>query len=273
MSDEAGEQIDSGEDIEPAEPQFQRFDCTSEDPAVLSAAANAARKAIEDGECIVLPTDTVYGIGADAFSALAVQRLLDAKGRGRDMPPPVLIAEPSLIKALAVDIPEAAKTLVAKYWPGPLTVILKAQPSLRMDLGETGGTIALRVPDHAVARDLLRSTGPMAVSSANLSGQPAAVTIDSAIEQLADKVAVYLDGGELGGAETAPSTIIDFTQNDHGQVVRRGALSFEDLLESCPELENLDQPVEEGDLGDADDIKARINATFEPAEPAPQPES
>ncbi len=129
---------------------YQRFDCT-DSTADHFLATDAARKAIEAGECIVLPTDTVYGIGADAFSPDAVQRLLDAKGRGRDMPPPVLIGESSLIRALATDVPEAAKQLVNKHWPGALTVICKIQPSLRMDLGETGGTIALRVPDHDLA--------------------------------------------------------------------------------------------------------------------------
>ena len=120
------------------------------------------------------------------------------------MPPPVLIAEPTLIRVLAVDVPQPAKDLVEKHWPGALTVICKIQPSLRMDLGETEGTIALRVPDHELAREILRQTGPMAVSSANISGLAAAVSCDAAIEQLGDAVAVYLDGGTLGGAETAP---------------------------------------------------------------------
>jgi L-threonylcarbamoyladenylate synthase len=153
---------------------YRRFDCTDNDPVVVEQAAEAARQAIERGECIVMPTDTVYGIGADAFSAEAVQRLLDVKGRGRDMPPPVLIADASLLRALAADVVPAARDLVLHHWPGPLTIICKAQPSLRMDLGDTEGTIALRVPDHALARDVLRRTGPMAVSSANLSGQRAA---------------------------------------------------------------------------------------------------
>ena len=147
----------------------------------------------------MLPTDTVYGIGADAFDPDAVQRLLDAKMRGRDMPPPVLIAEASLLRALATEVPEPAKELIERHWPGPLTIICKRQPSLRMDLGDSEGTVALRVPDHALARDILRGTGPMAVSSANLSGRPAAVTCDEALDQLGDQVSVYLDGGPLGG--------------------------------------------------------------------------
>ena len=214
---------------------YQRFDCT-DTTADHFLATDAARKAIEAGECIVLPTDTVYGIGADAFSPEAVQRLLDAKGRGRDMPPPVLIGESSLIRALATDVPEAAKQLVNKHWPGALTVICKIQPSLRMDLGETEGTIALRVPDHDLARAVLRQTGPMAVSSANLSGQPPSLTCDEAIEQLGDSVAVYLDGGQLGGGDRRPSTIVDFSQRDEGEVLRRGAIDVEVLRETLPDL-------------------------------------
>jgi tRNA threonylcarbamoyl adenosine modification protein (Sua5/YciO/YrdC/YwlC family) len=218
---------------------FRRFDCTGEDPASIAEAHEAARQVIADGECIVLPTDTVYGIGVDAFSAEAVQRLLDAKNRGRDMPPPVLIAEPVLFRTLAAEVPDAAQALADRHWPGALTVICRIQPSLQIDLGDTEGTIALRVPDHELARDILRSTGPMAVSSANISGQPAAVTCDEAIEQLGDSVSVYLDGGPLGGAGGAPSTIVDFTRHDDGEVLRRGALSVETLRETVPRLRDL----------------------------------
>ena len=215
---------------------YRRFDCTAGDPSRNAEAIEAARRAIEAGECIVLPTDTVYGIGVDAFSAKAVQRLLDAKQRGRDMPPPVLIGESTLIRALAVDVPETAKDLVEKHWPGALTVICRIQPSLRMDLGETEGTIALRVPDHELTREILRRTGPMAVSSANISGRPAALTCDEAIEQLGDSVAIYLDGGPLSDPSGAPSTIVDFTRNEDGQVLRRGAISVETLRETAPDL-------------------------------------
>ena len=187
----------------------------------------------------MLPTDTVYGIGADAFNGEAVQGLLDAKVRGRDMPPPVLIGEPSLIRALATDIPDAARELVSKHWPGPLTVILKRQPSLKMDLGDAEGTVALRVPDHELAREILRATGPMAVSSANISGLPAALTCDEAIDQLGASVSVYLDGGRLGENGQPSSTIVDFTQADHGQVLRRGALSVDVLRETLPDVEDL----------------------------------
>ncbi len=226
---------------------YDRFDCT--DGADPGEAIEAARRAVADGECVVLPTDTVYGIGADAFSAEAVQRLLDAKNRGRDMPPPVLIGDASLLRALATDLPDAVHALVEAHWPGPLTIVCRIQPSLRMDLGETGGTIALRVPDHALAREVLRRTGPLAVSSANLSGQPAALTCDEAVDQLGDRVSVYLDGGpagtEVDGARVSPpSTIVDFSRRHQGQVLRRGALDLETLRAVLPGLADLDEPRE-----------------------------
>jgi L-threonylcarbamoyladenylate synthase len=261
----------TGEEVEPT---YRRFNCTGDDPVALAEASQAARESIERGECIVLPTDTVYGIGADAFSPEAVQRLLDAKRRGRDMPPPVLIAEASLIRALATDVPEPAKELVERHWPGPLTIICKRQPSLRMDLGDSEGTVALRVPDHELARDILRGTGPMAVSSANVSGQPAAVTCDEAVAQLGDGVAVYLDGGPVGGAEGAPSTIVDFTRRPTGQVLRHGALGIDELRETCPDLEDLVPGQPEADEPDVDDPEVDdvgVNDSDEP-EPEPEPE-
>jgi L-threonylcarbamoyladenylate synthase len=215
---------------------FRVFDCTSDDPEQRAAAVDEAGAAIERGECIVLPTDTVYGIGADAFDANAVQRLLDAKGRGREMPPPVLIGDSSLIRALATEVPERANDLIARYWPGPLTIICRMQPSLRMDLGDTEGTIALRVPDHALTREILRRTGPLAVSSANLTGRPAAVTCEQAVEQLGESVAIYIDAGPSGGTGSAPSTIVDFTRHEFGEVLRRGALSTEVLRDTLPDL-------------------------------------
>ncbi|WP_375426454.1 L-threonylcarbamoyladenylate synthase [uncultured Friedmanniella sp.] len=237
------EPVDGFEDLgtDVADQIYERFDCTSgsEDRA---AGVEAARAAVDAGACVVLPTDTVYGIGADAFNGDAVQRLLDAKQRGRDMPPPVLIGDASLIRALASDVPEQAKDLVARHWPGPLTVICTIQPSLRMDLGETGGTIALRVPDHELTREVLRRTGPMAVSSANLSGRPAALTCDDAVEQLGDGVSVYLDGGPLSASGGLPSTIVDFSRHEEGEVLRHGALDVALLRETLPDLIDLVEP-------------------------------
>jgi L-threonylcarbamoyladenylate synthase len=215
----------------------ERFDFTGGE---LAPAYRAALAAIEAGELVVLPTDTVYGIAADAFNAQAVQRLLDAKGRGRDMPPPVLISAVEALDALAADISEVGRALCKVFWPGPLTVICQAQSSLRWDLGETNGTVALRVPDHEPTRELLSRTGPLAVSSANLSGRPASTDVTEAEAQLLDSVAVYLDGGAATVGE--PSTIVALTGGIPA-VVRVGAVGLDRLREVAPEIASTSPPV------------------------------
>ncbi|MFT4226838.1 L-threonylcarbamoyladenylate synthase [Micropruina sp.] len=207
---------------------LQRFDCDTESDQALAAAAAA----VTAGRCIVLPTDTVYGIGANAFDPAAVQGLLDAKQRGRDMPPPVLIAEPSMLRSLATGLTADGLALAKAFWPGALTVVVTAHPDLRLDLGDRGATLAVRVPDHAFTRALLRHTGPLAVSSANVSGRPAATTIDEAIEQLGDEVAVYLDAGPAGAP--VPSTIVDLTGEP--RILREGRLTREQLEAAVPGL-------------------------------------
>ena len=193
----------------------------------LLAAVRAARAAIASGEVIVMPTDTVYGVGADAFDAGAVGALLEAKGRGRDTPIAVLVPDARTVDGLATDVPDYARRLIEEFWPGPLTLVLRAQTSLLWDLGETNGTVGLRMPDQEVSLALLAQTGPMAVTSANKHGQPAANTVTEAREQLGEDVAIYLDGGPAQGQ--VPSTIIDCTK-DEPVVLRRGALSEEDVF-------------------------------------------
>ncbi len=189
-------------------------------------AVTAAAGAVRRGELVVIPTDTVYGIAADAFSHEAVQRLLDAKGRGRDMPPPVLVSAATTLDALAEGVPPWARTLVETFWPGPLTIVCHQQASLVWDLGETRGTVAVRMPDDEVALAVLERTGPLAVSSANITGRPAATDADAAEEMLGDAVAVIVDGGTSPGGEA--STIIDVTVPE-GRVLRLGALSLDQL--------------------------------------------
>jgi tRNA threonylcarbamoyl adenosine modification protein (Sua5/YciO/YrdC/YwlC family) len=190
------------------------------------AAVTAAAGAVRRGELVVIPTDTVYGLAADAFSHEAVQRLLDAKGRGRDMPPPVLVSAATTLDALAEGVPPWARTLVEAFWPGPLTLVCRQQASLVWDLGETRGTVAVRMPDDEVALAVLERTGPLAVSSANLTGRRAATDADAAEEMLGDAVAVIVDGGASPGGEA--STIVDVTLPE-GRVLRLGALSLEQL--------------------------------------------
>jgi len=231
-------------------------------------AIEAAVAAVRDGRLIVLPTDTVYGIGADAFTPEAVQALLDAKGRGRDMPPPVLIGDPAVLLALAVDVPDYVEDLADAFWPGPLTLILNAQPSLTWDLGETRGTVALRMPDDEVALELLRATGPLAVSSANRSGKSAALTVLDAATQLGDAVDVYLDGGPARIGEA--STIIDTTVTP-AEIVRQGALGQDEIVAKVGDIFTAPEPpAEEDDASteaDAPDAVATDSSEAASAQP------
>lgn len=193
----------------------------------------AADLAVKRGQLIVLPTDTVYGVGADAFSPAAVAALLQAKGRGRDMPPPVLVGSEGALDGLVFHPSQQIRDLTAAFWPGALTVIAEHAPSLAWDLGDTRGTVAIRMPQHALALDLLNQTGPLAVSSANRTGQPAATTAGEAQRQLGDDIEVYLDGGETG--DSVPSTIVDLT-GERPVVLRAGAISADELRRVIPDL-------------------------------------
>ena len=224
------------------------FDC-SVDTDLLTG-MRLAKVSLGRTELVVIPTDTVYGLAANAFSAEAVQKLLNAKGRDRQSPPPVLVANLNMARALVELLPDAAEKLAETFWPGALTLILRSQPSLDWDLGETKQTVALRVPDHKIALALIEETGPLAVSSANLTGKPAATTAKQAFDYLGESVEVYLDGGPSPKGEA--STILDLTAlvdsyDDNGalttmgkiKVIRQGALSLAriqtvvgDLLES-----------------------------------------
>jgi len=207
-------------------------------PAELLTGMRLARQTIGRGELVVIPTDTVYGVAADAFAPAAVARLLEAKGRGRTAPPPVLIPGIPTLDALAEVVPDEVRALVAKFWPGGLTVIVRARPTLSWDLGETRGTVALRMPSDPIALELLAETGPLAVSSANTTGEPAATTVAEAEEMLGDAVAVYLDAGPVGeryaGDPRAGSTIVDATglESPAGKlrIVRHGVIPDDEIV-------------------------------------------
>lgn len=202
------------------------FDCADDTQRAQGLAA--AVSAVLRGELVVLPTDTVYGLGADAFNPTAVTRLLAAKGRGRDMPPPVLVGTVRAAVALVEDLGSDGQRLIDEFWPGGLTLVCRAARTLIWDLGDTKGTVAIRMPEDAVALDLLRETGPMAVSSANLSGSPSAMTAAEARDQLGEAVSVYLDGGRAAGGVS--STILDLT-GPQPRLLRRGAISVGRLRE------------------------------------------
>lgn len=257
------------------------YDC-SVDTDLLTG-TRLARTAIGRGELVVIPTDTVYGVAANAFDAAAVQRLLDAKGRTRQSPPPVLIGDIAALDALAENVPDAVRELAKAFWPGGLTIVLHAQPSLVWDLGETRGTVALRMPDNPVTIELLAETGPLAVSSANKTGRPSATTAQEAFEQLGDSVDVYLDAGAAGtrysdrpvGASES-STIVDATalsfEGGTLRVLRQGVVSAEQLREVVGDL----LPDENAPAGESYDASTETTPPEEleeePAAPTARPD-
>lgn len=213
----------------------ERFDCS--DAVAFESGLTAAVDAVRAGELVVLPTDTVYGVGADAFAAEAVQRLLTAKGRTRQMPPPVLVPSLQTLEALTIDVPAYARAMVEELWPGALTLVCHEQPSLTWDLGVTRQTVAVRMPDDENALAVLQRTGPLAVSSANRTGRAAARTVDEAQDMLGESVAVYLDGGPAPIGEA--STIVDIT-GPAPRILRAGAIDAERIRTFNSALEVLD---------------------------------
>jgi L-threonylcarbamoyladenylate synthase len=209
------------------------FDCSRDDEREIGIEEAAA--AVRRGELIVIPTDTVYGVAADAFAPTAVEALLSAKGRDRAMPVPVLVASPEMLDALVEDLPASGRALIDAFWPGALTVVVRHTAHLSWDLGETRGTVAVRMPNHELARELIAQTGPLAVSSANRTGNLAPATMLDARLQLGATVAVYLDAGPSG--ESVPSTIVDVTA-ERPRVLRAGAIDVERLREVEPEVED-----------------------------------
>lgn len=214
------------------------YDCSVQ--AELLTGMRLARAAIGRGELVVLPTDTVYGVAADAFSPEAVQRLLAAKGRGRQQPPPVLVPGIATLEALAESVPDDVHKLVEAFWPGGLTIVLRASPTLDWDLGDTRGTVGLRMPSDPIALELLAETGPLAVSSANLTGETAAMTAADADRMLGEAVEVILDGGPVGGGYDAAepgtgSTIVDARLLEHPdgklKFLRHGVISVSAIIE------------------------------------------
>jgi L-threonylcarbamoyladenylate synthase len=238
-------------------------DCTSEDGRAEGIAAAVA--AVRAGDVVVIPTDTVYGIGCDAFSGESVTRVLTAKGRDRDMPPPVLVPDTRTLDGLATDVPSYVRDLVAEFWPGPLTVIVPAQPSLMWDLGDTNGTVGLRMPDDEVALAILAETGPLAVTSANKTGHAPATTVLEAATQLGDHVAVYVDGGPR--SDQRPSTIVDCT-GARPAILREGSVPAEDIERVAEALvkddDGDDLPLDRHDAPSDDDEGGTVDASVTP---------
>jgi len=179
---------------------------------------------LDKGECIVFPTDTVYGIASRADNRAAVAKLQQIKGRSDAFPPPILVGDADAAWALFTNVPESARRLGEAYWPGGLTLILATGQHL--SLSEQVGTIGVRVPAHDEVRALLRMTGPLAVSSANKHSSLPATTVEEAIAQLGDEVGLYIDGGPTPGL--TPSTVVDCT-TEPVTIVRLGLLTSDQI--------------------------------------------
>ena len=173
------------------------------------------------GGLLVLPTDTLYGVGCDPFNASAVQALFDAKGRGRDLPLPVLVHNWRQAIGLVEEVNEQAQALIAAWWPGPLTLVFREAAGIGWDLGDSQGTVAVRMPKQTFALALIQRTGPLAVSSANRSGEPSPRTMPGIVEQLGDQVGVFFDAG--AASDGPPSTIVDLS-GTRPRMLREGAI-------------------------------------------------
>ncbi|HXA61489.1 MAG TPA: L-threonylcarbamoyladenylate synthase [Streptosporangiaceae bacterium] len=239
----------------------RRYDCS--EPMERTRGIAEAVSAVRRGELIVLPTDTVYGIGADAFNPVAVAALLDAKGRGRDMPAPVLVGSRRAAQALVEDLGPYGQDLIDEFWPGALTVVCRVNTNLTWDLGEAKGTVAVRMPMHELALELLKETGPLAVSSANLTGSEAARSVADAEKQLGETVEIYLDGGTSGSHE--PSSIVDLT-GPVPRLLRAGAIPEDKIRSVCGVL-LVDDPDEIGDHPVAEAAPAEETSTAQAREP------
>ncbi len=232
-----------------------RYDCAN--PEQREACLAAAATAIQQGEPVVIPTDTVYGLGADAFAPTAVSALHALRGSDRNTPPAVLVGSVRAAAALTQSLGAFGQDLIDEFWPGPLTLVFQASSTLLWDLGETLGTVQIRMPLHPVALDLLRRTGPMAVSSAGRRGQPAATTVDDAMRQFGESVPVYLDSGPC--TNNVPSTILDLT-GTVPRMLRAGALSVDALRKVVPVIDLPDANGGEPELSPADRRAAEVIA-------------
>ena len=195
-------------------------------PAAQPDAIEQALRILRAGGLAAFPTDTVYGVGALAFDGPAVESIYAAKDRPVEKAIPILIADADDLDKVAVDVPPMARILAARFWPGPLTLVVPKQPTLPEAISATT-TVAVRIPDHPVARALLRAAGPMAVTSANLSGQPSPVEAEEVLRQLNGRIPLVLDGGVTPGG--VPSTLVDCLGAEP-VLLREGPLTKEQIL-------------------------------------------
>lgn len=182
------------------------MDCR--EPASWGPGLDEAVNVLGRGGLVVVPTDTVYGLAAEAFTPDAVAALAAATERPPGVPPAVLVPDPRTVDGLCADVSDAARALLAEFWPGPLTLVLHAQPSLAWDLGDDGRTVAVRMPDHPATSALLRRTGPLAVTGAHRTGRTPSGRLADVLADV-DGAQLALDAGDLAGGDR--STVVDAT--------------------------------------------------------------
>lgn len=194
----------------------------------MSSEIDLAAKALVAGQIVGIPTDTVYGLAADALHTDAADRLFTVKRRPRKLDLPVLVADVEQALALATAVPDVARRLMERWWPGALTIVLPRRADLGVDLGDDEATIGVRCPDHPIPVELCRAVGPLATTSANLHGDDTATTAAEVRGAFGDSVAVVLDGGTCAGS---PSTVVDCTGHDV-KLLRDGRIPWDALVES-----------------------------------------
>lgn len=226
---------------------------TSDDAEVAAA---RAIEVLHGGGLVVAPTDTVYAVVCDAFQTDATQRLMAAKGRGRQVPISLLLRNPRQVIGLAGEIPESAERLMASYWPGPVALVLEEQPHMPWDLGHTDGAITIRMPADDLLLAIAADVGPLATSAANRRNEPVPMTVDDAQAQFGEAVDLYIDGGRSAAATL--TTIVDCTGDD-AQVLREGLVSRGDISR-----------VVSGDVGwgQQPDLAAPASMAVDPAAPS-----
>jgi L-threonylcarbamoyladenylate synthase len=235
-SDTGSELADAHAEGEADDPRLIRV---PEDRAAWEGLIEVGQRILERSDLVVLPTDTVYGVGCNPFDPTAVDRLFEAKARGRNLPLPVLVHDWRQAIGLVERIDERAKALIAEFWPGPLTLVMEEAPGIGWDLGESRGTVAVRMPKQTFTLALIKQVGPLAVTSANRSGQPTPASVREIMTQLDRHVGVYFDAGPLPEAEGSgpPSTIVDLTGAE-ARVLREGAIDPSEIRRV------LDEPVD-----------------------------
>jgi L-threonylcarbamoyladenylate synthase len=207
-----------------------RYDCA--DASGRGRGLARARTVLGEGELVVVPTESAYGLACDAFSGPGLELLRAAKGN-MWLRPPVLIGSTRTLDGLATGVTPAARALAEAFWPGPLTLICHAQPTLDWAISGSDGGVSLRMPLHPVALQLLTSTGPLALTAANEPGRPVPLTYDDAYDQLREQVSVYLDAGPVGTA--GPSTVVD-VREEVPMALRAGDLTVDQLREVVPDI-------------------------------------